>query len=113
VSSVFSLRTIVCVVSFSIAAILKDFEMESAVDSAFVNMVLVDMTELPQSFYCSISYDTYPFLVHSAITITILFFVYCFVPFLSANPQHWQQDYKAYSLGLFKGKCSVFSISIL
>ncbi len=27
------------------AAILKDFEMESAVESAFVNMVLVDMTE--------------------------------------------------------------------
>ena len=27
------------------AAILKDFEMESAADSAFVNMVLVDMTE--------------------------------------------------------------------
>ncbi|MDE7325620.1 MAG: type II toxin-antitoxin system HicB family antitoxin [Lachnospiraceae bacterium] len=27
------------------AAILKDFEMESATDSAFVNMVLVDMTE--------------------------------------------------------------------
>ena len=27
------------------AAILKDFDMESAVDSAFVNMVLVDMTE--------------------------------------------------------------------
>ena len=26
-------------------AILKDFEMESATDSAFVNMVLVDMTE--------------------------------------------------------------------
>ena len=26
-------------------AILKDFEMESAADSAFVNMVLVDMTE--------------------------------------------------------------------
>ena len=26
-------------------AILRDFEMESAVDSAFVNMVLVDMTE--------------------------------------------------------------------
>ena len=29
----------------NIAAILKDFEMESAVNSAFVNMVLVDMTE--------------------------------------------------------------------
>ncbi len=27
------------------AAVLKDFEMESAADSAFVNMVLVDMTE--------------------------------------------------------------------
>lgn len=27
------------------AAILKDFEMESAADNAFVNMVLVDMTE--------------------------------------------------------------------
>mgnify|MGYP002509144742 CR=1 FL=1 len=27
------------------AAILKDFEMESAAESAFVNMVLVDMTE--------------------------------------------------------------------
>ena len=27
------------------AAILKDFEMESATESAFVNMVLVDMTE--------------------------------------------------------------------
>ena len=27
------------------ASILKDFEMESAVESAFVNMVLVDMTE--------------------------------------------------------------------
>ena len=27
------------------AAILKDFEMESAADSAFVNMVLVDMSE--------------------------------------------------------------------
>ena len=27
------------------AAILKDFEMESSVDSTFVNMVLVDMTE--------------------------------------------------------------------
>jgi len=27
------------------AAILKDFEMESAADSAFVNIVLVDMTE--------------------------------------------------------------------
>ena len=27
------------------AVILKDFEMESAADSAFVNMVLVDMTE--------------------------------------------------------------------
>ena len=27
------------------ASILKDFEMEAAVDSAFVNMVLVDMTE--------------------------------------------------------------------
>jgi len=27
------------------AVILKDFEMESAVDSAFVNMVLVDLTE--------------------------------------------------------------------
>ena len=27
------------------AAILKDFKMESAADSAFVNMVLVDMTE--------------------------------------------------------------------
>ena len=27
------------------AAILKEFEMESAADSAFVNMVLVDMTE--------------------------------------------------------------------
>lgn len=27
------------------AAILKDYEMESAADSAFVNMVLVDMTE--------------------------------------------------------------------
>ena len=27
------------------AAILKDFEMESAADSAFVNMILVDMTE--------------------------------------------------------------------
>lgn len=25
--------------------VLKDFEMESAVDSAFVNMILVDMTE--------------------------------------------------------------------
>ena len=29
----------------NLAAILKDFEMESAADSAFVNMVLVDMTE--------------------------------------------------------------------
>lgn len=27
------------------AAILKNFEMESAIDSAFVNMILVDMTE--------------------------------------------------------------------
>ncbi len=27
------------------AAILKDLEMESAIDSAFVNMILVDMTE--------------------------------------------------------------------
>lgn len=27
------------------AAILKDFDMESAADSAFINMVLVDMTE--------------------------------------------------------------------
>ncbi len=27
------------------AAVLKDFEMESAADNAFVNLVLVDMTE--------------------------------------------------------------------
>ena len=29
----------------NLAAILKDYEMESAADSAFINMVLVDMTE--------------------------------------------------------------------
>ena len=29
----------------NLAAILKDFDMETSVDSAFVNMVLVDMTE--------------------------------------------------------------------
>ncbi len=29
----------------NLAAILKDFEMESAADSAFVNMILVDMNE--------------------------------------------------------------------
>lgn len=32
------------------AAILKEFEMESAVDSAFVNMVLVDMTEYARRY---------------------------------------------------------------
>lgn len=40
---------------------------------------------LPQSFYRSISYCAYPFLAHSAVTITVLFFVYCFVRFTPPN----------------------------